>query len=318
MKKKSLLLIALALAFLLINTVGLYVGNKLYVESCRIETASISTVYNIYKYTFDDVRFYSYVKEDITINSKFGYKLYGTYVYNPKPSKNTVILLHGVRDNRWSSSKYVDMYINKGFNVLIYDSRHHGESGGDTVTFGYYEKYDLDSFVDWVSKKNPTGIIGVHGESMGAATALLHSQLNEKSKRVKFYIADSAYSDLSSVFVKALKEEYHISNPVLDQGLIFYASIVSFARSGFTFYQVSPIKAIKDVRTPILFIYGKLDIVVPPYMSENMYNVKKGSKDIFFSPKAGHISSFVDDKSNYISKVYKFIDNSISKTNYAN
>lgn len=307
MKKKIILSIVIII-FIAVNSVGIYVGNKLYNESYKLETASVSAVYNIYKYTFDDIKFYSYLKEDISIESKYGYKLNGTYIYNPKPTKNTVILVHGIRDNRWSSLKYVDMYIDKGYNVLIYDSRHHGESGGDTITYGYYEKYDLDAFVNWVWDKNGPGIIGVHGESMGAATALLHSKINEKQHKVAFYIADCGYSDLATIFSKGLKEGYNIKNPLLNKTLIFYGSMVSLFRSGFAYEQVSPIKAIKDVTTPIMFIHGQMDTIVPVSMSKDMYNVKKGPKAIYICSTSAHAGTFVKDKQTYIKKVYEFLD----------
>lgn len=74
----------------------------------------------------------------------------------------------------------MNLFIKKGWNVLIYDHRRHGESGGKTTSYGHYEKFDLQTVVNWL--KNEVGeslILGIHGESMGAVTTLLYGGMVE-------------------------------------------------------------------------------------------------------------------------------------------
>ena len=80
-----------------------------------------------------------------------------------------MIFLHGFTENRLVGLNYRNLYLNAGFNLLLVDSRDHGESGGESVTWGVYEKQDLDQWVDWVRQRFPVGMIGVHGVSLGAA-----------------------------------------------------------------------------------------------------------------------------------------------------
>jgi pimeloyl-ACP methyl ester carboxylesterase len=40
----------------------------------------------------------------------------------------TVIYLHGIADNRTSGAGVVERFVNRGFDVIAYDSRAHGES----------------------------------------------------------------------------------------------------------------------------------------------------------------------------------------------
>lgn len=308
-KLKRLAITSIIFILTVVSIAGLWIGNYIYTEACKKQTSKgVSNLYDIYKNTFDDSRFLKLSKEEVSINSLYGYKLSGTYIKNPVKTENTVIIVHGIRGSRWESIKYADIYLDKGFNALVYDSRFSGESGGNDITFGFFEKYDLDQWVKWVHAKNSQGIIGVHGESMGAATALLHSKLNEKSGLVKFYVADCPYSNLGELLIFRLKEDYGIKNRFLASAIVFYSDIIAHIRSGFTFYDVSPINAIKDVKTPIMFIHGDSDKFIPFSMSKDMYNEKLGAKALYIAPYSGHAQAYLYNKKEYKQKVYDFLD----------
>jgi uncharacterized protein len=55
------------------------------------------------------------------------------------PKRGTLIYLHGIADNRMSGTGIAERFAQKGFDVVAYDSRAHGESGGDACTYGYHE-----------------------------------------------------------------------------------------------------------------------------------------------------------------------------------
>lgn len=264
--------------FLLANIALFYAGNHFYNIGMRPNTHRVKE--NLVKTGIQP--------KTMTIESPFGYKLEGLYFKNPKPTENTIIIVHGRTQNMdVSVERYGWLFLELGWNILVYDSRFHGRSGGNDISYGYYEKFDLDKWVDLVRILNPKGIIGVHGELLGAATALLHAAMNEKKQRVKFYIADCAYSDLKEILAYHLKNDYHI--PVFP--ILYYADLVTKIRSGYFFGDVSPIKGIKNVDTPVLFIHGDADRYILPEMSEKMYEVKPGLRDIMIVRGAGHAFS---------------------------
>lgn len=311
MKKIRVCVIAI---FILINVFGIYTGNMIYNMIYSIDIgwgdnhfqAAISNGFINYK------RYSKLYHEEVSVNSRFNYKLYGTYIKNDNQTKDTIIILHGIGCSRWTSMKYADLYLDKGFNVLVYDSRGYGESGGKITTFGHYEKYDLDSWVDYIAKRNEGGIIGVHGESMGGATALLHSKINEESKRVKFYVVDSSYSDLKELGRKILKD--NIDQPYLETFVYyfngFYVNFITLMKAKFLVTRISPLKAIRNVSTPIMFIHGAKDILVPSSMSLQLYNEKKGAKSIYIT-SADHVHSIDVNTREYAKRVYSFIDEAI-------
>ena len=82
--------------------------------------------------------------------------------------RGTLIYLHGVADNRASGAGVIERFRKRGFDVVAYDSRAHGESDGDACTYGFYEKQDLRRVLDSVG----VGPIVLVGCPLGAAVAL--------------------------------------------------------------------------------------------------------------------------------------------------
>ncbi|GFP78510.1 alpha/beta hydrolase [Clostridium fungisolvens] len=240
-------------------------------------------------------------KEEIYIPSTFGYKLHGFFFPNNN-SKKVIIFAHGITWSLYGSMKYMDIFIKRGFAVLIYDHRNHGLSGGNDTSFGYYEKHDLKTCTDWViDRVGSSTIIGVHGESMGGGTVLQYISMDP---RVKFCIDDCGYSDTTELFKHRLKNDFKLLKQL---PLIPLASIATKITKGWSFNDVSPIKTISKINTPILFIHGEKDDYVPTKMSHDLYSLKSGFKDIYIAPGADHAQAYTSNPEEYEKRVDKFL-----------
>jgi len=305
-KWRRLLLIVVLVIGLAVNGAGLYLGNIIYnemsVRHTRENAHNNARLQQIMEIGKKDRQW-----TDVTISSRLGYTLKGTYLPNATPTEKTLIFLHGFTENRLVGLNYRNLYLNSGFNLLLVDSRDHGESGGESVTWGVYEKQDLDQWVDWVRQRFPVGMIGVHGVSLGAATALLHSEQNEVNRRVSFYIADSAYSDFGAMLAPHAEARLHLAGNIPFRYVWPYANAVAYIKSRFTFYEASPIRAVSHATTPILFIHGESDKLVPVMMAQDLYNAAQGPREIYTFPQAGHVSSFYSDRVRYSRVVNGFI-----------
>lgn len=288
-------------------TVLFFSGTLLYHEFCVWNTRIGLERFNSLRAT------YIYGKEkqgwrDVSLISPFGYELKGTYLPNPSPSNKTVIFLHGLTASRLMGLWYADMYMKAGYNVLLYDARAHGESGGTGVTYGYYEKYDLDEWVKWVKQLQPEGTIGVHGVSMGAATALQHAVLNEEAKGVAFYIVDSAYSDLEELLALQINGVVKVQPAWLVTVLLKASSLAAYVFADFTYEKVSPLAAVRQVTTPLLFLHGEKDVLVPVEMSRQLYRNGIGHREIYTFANAGHATAIFKNKEGYRTVIYRFIE----------
>jgi fermentation-respiration switch protein FrsA (DUF1100 family) len=312
-KKIFIILISLVI---LINIILLAAGNYFYKT---IMTYNISIKYTQEQYQkelaaiqFNIDRFNSLQKENVTLYSKFGYQLKGILIRNSVETQNTVILVHGIgKDKTWSSMKYGDIFLDQGYNIFVYDSRNHGESGGDHPSYGYYENEDLQTCVSYIRSQNPEGIIGIHSESLGAATALMHAENYNNNNEVAFYIEDCGYSDLYELYT-ARTVDYNIPKPLCPV-ILDYLSLVCKVRSGFFLSEVSPIKNIDKVTTPILFIHGDSDDFVPATMANDLYSKKTGIKALYYAKGAGHAKSIDVDKVKYNEEIVNFLKSVVIK-----
>ncbi len=249
-------------------------------------------------------RFYEEIpKEIVSIPSPYGYMLYGELMPPDSGaySEQTVILVHGVTSSLTGMIKYAELFRKRGFNVLAYDHRRHGRSGGRNTTYGWYEKYDLKACVDWVLQRfGAHSKVGIFGESMGAATAI---QLAAIDERPRFYIADCPYSDFMEQLAYRLKVEYRL--PAFP--LLPFVSMIVWLRSGFRFEYVSPIRDLKQIRAPILFIHGQQDLYIPKEMTLALHRETPGLKRIYLAPNADHAESYPNNKAEYDQVVGEFL-----------
>lgn len=239
-------------------------------------------------------------KEEIFLESPNGYKIHSIWV-PLDGARKTVILLHGFTYTLYGSVKYVEFFRNRGFNVLMPDSRFHGKSGGNNITFGFYEKYDVKTWVDMIIEKTGTPeCLGIHAESMGASIAMQHASIDN---RASFYITDSIFSDMQDALAHRLKEDYHLPR----FPFIPFASLISRLLGAMFFSDISPEKIIPALTVPVFFIHGSADTYVPSYMSQRLFDKKKNNRKIWIAPGAEHTMSYIDHKEEYEKLMDEFL-----------
>jgi len=250
-----------------------------------------------------DINWYEQLeKEDISVKSPFGYAISGSFIRNEKSDGRTVIFCHGITVSRICMIKYAAMYYKRGWNLFLYDHRRHGKSGGKTTTYGYFEKHDLKAVVDYISGKvGSSAIIGIHGESMGAATLLQYAGMEDKAD---FYIADCPYSSLWELLRYLLKRDHHLPPFPLMQIADFFIRL----QGKFSVKSVNPYDDVKNINKPVLFIHGETDDYVPTSMSIEMHKVKKGFAELYIAPGAGHAKSVRTDPKAYEDVVFSFLN----------
>ena len=250
------------------------------------------------------VKEYSNIKfENLEILSEDNLKLKGYYINKFPESKKLMIMVHGYTANHIINLQYINMFLEKEFNILLIDERAHGNSEGVYPTYGIMESKDLHKWIEFMKGKLGDDIeIGLHGQSMGGATVLMYGGIYND---VKFIIADCAYSDAKELmdyrFRRILK--------IFPKLIYYLARIRIKIQCKFDIEDASPINYIKDKEIPVLFIHGTNDMTVPHYMSEEMYKGKIGSHNkLFLVKNAEHMKAYPMDKLGYEKIVNDFLE----------
>lgn len=252
----------------------------------------------------DNVRWADNVEfEKFTIINDRGQNIRAFYVPAEKPSDVFVLFSHGYRSTHMSEFKFQMKYFHdKGYNIFLVDHQASGESDGTQITFGHHESVDLLTWIDFMKDAFGEDIqIILYGISMGSATVMMTSGMDELPDNVKCTIADCGYTSMLDEFDFNLKGMIGFSKPVLKA-----VNLVNKVVAKYDFGDVSPAESVKNAKVPILFIHGADDDFVPTYMVCTLYNNCTSEKDLLIVEDAKHAESYQTNPKLYESKVDEF------------
>ena len=210
-----------------------------------------------------------------------GVVLKGWQCHASVPHRATLVYLHGVADNRSSSVGVIDRFGKRGFDVIAYDSRAHGDSSGNVCTYGFYEKQDLHRVIDTIER----GPIVLVGTSLGAAVALQEAALDS---RVAAVVAAETFSDLRTVATE--RAPFVFTARIIDR-----AFRLAEQQGHFDVDAVSPAAAAARIEIPVLLVHGADDADTPADHSRRVFAALAGPKRLIVVPGARHNESLRPD-----------------------
>src|SRR5499426_627768 len=113
--------------------------------------------------------------DDAEFESSDGVPLGGWW--NPgDASMPVIIFVHGLNRSRLELLERAAESNRRGYGVLLFDLRNHGESGRAYTTIGVHESRDVCAARKYVTEQAPSRPQVLWGVSMGASSALLAAQ----------------------------------------------------------------------------------------------------------------------------------------------
>ncbi len=274
-----ILLIVLAGLFglALLLTLGISIGLIHYLSYPKHYEAAYCNESDVKKGLIQDQSIFK--REPLNLTMRDGYVIHGDYI-PAENSKGLIIFTHGYTWCREGDLKYVEMTLPLGYDAYIYDDRGHGENKRVASTMGYKESKDLQEIISYFRKKRgEDAIIGLLGESMGAATTLEVLKYKEK---IAFVMEDSGYSSLKTELEFQLRKW-----PIL-QKLLPLCDLFLRLAHGYSMRGVDALLAEKDYHGPLLIMHGEADTFVSPECAKKIAAGHDGYHEIHFYPGCDH------------------------------
>ncbi len=213
-----------------------------------------------------------------------------------------VVLVHGYGPARWELLPHAAYLHRAGYNVLLFDFRGRGESGGGGLTLGVREPLDVRGAVDYVLSRPEVDPdrVAVQGVSLGASSAIIAMA---DDPRIAALIAESPFTDMRGVIKQSF--EHYIGLPSFP-----FAPVTQFIierRLHADIDDVRPIDAITRIgQRPVFLIEDMDDTAMPPQSGQRLYAVAPGPKELWLVEKAGHSKAYKVAPTEYERRVLAF------------
>jgi len=251
---------------------------------------------------------------DVSIQSNDGATLRAWFLRPSKPSADTVLLLHGLGDNRAGMLGYAELLLRHHYSVLLPDARAHGLSDGPLATFGLLESDDIHRWAEWLHNRQKSDCIFAFGASMGAAQLLQSLSTHSDFCAV---VAESPFASFREIGYDRMGQQFH-TGPWL--GHTFLRPLVEFtllyvrARYKLDMDQISPEAAVAHTPVPVLLIHGAIDSNIPLRHSEQIFARSHEQKDtnhldLWVVPEAEHLGAFGQQPAEFERRVTTWFEN---------
>jgi pimeloyl-ACP methyl ester carboxylesterase len=230
--------------------------------------------------------------QSVQIIARDGIHLSAWIVSPPTPAGDCVVVLHGIADSRSSMVGFARLFTDNHYTVLLPDSRGHGDSGGDIVTYGVLEADDVHRWVDLlVSSAGCQRVFGL-GESLGAGILLQSLSIEPRFRAV---VAECPFSSLARVGQERVAERLPVP-PVIGRVVALPIVLGGFLycrfRYGIDPFDASPETAVSRSNIPILLIHGLNDVKTSPEHSR-ILAASNPQVVLWQVPGAGHTNASV-------------------------
>lgn len=214
------------------------------------------------------------------------------------------LLLHGYTGWKEEMYQFACWYHGQGYSVLVPDLRCQGESEGDFIGMGWTDHFDCELWTSYILEQSPEAQIVLHGQSMGAAAALIMAGSPEVSDHIKAVVSDSAYTSGYEMFGDKITEWFHLpAAPFVDS-----ACVMLRLRGGYNLKDASPLRAVKSSGIPTLFIHGDEDRMIDVNMSYELFEAAACEKELFIVEGAGHAQAQDKSPDLYYGRIGEFLD----------
>jgi dipeptidyl aminopeptidase/acylaminoacyl peptidase len=191
-----------------------------------------------------------------------------------------------------------------GYSTLPFDLYGQGESDGNGVTLGFYERQDVVAAVDYLKTRDDVDAsnLGILGISMGASVAIMAAATTPDIKAV---VADSSFQSAARGIEEGFTRVTGLPR------FPFSPIVLRFIqwRLGISPDDIVPVDQVAEISPrPLLLIHGGADTDVSPGNSEALFAAAGEPKELILLPGVKHARGMKDFPEEYTGLIVGFFD----------
>jgi dipeptidyl aminopeptidase/acylaminoacyl peptidase len=248
--------------------------------------------------------------EEVSFTSDDSIALKGWLVKPAQYRKKSpaIVICHGIGANKSDFTELAVSLSHRGFSVLLFDFRAHGESSGRRTSLGLYEQKDIEAALAFLKTRRDTidpKRIGIYGFSMGGSAAILAAA---KTGAFSAVVADSAFTSLRDQARTAITGFYHLpAFPFLHLTVLGYELYFQTRVDA-----IAPVKVIATITpTPVMIIAGEGDQLIPADNGRKLFAAAGEPKELWVINGAGHGGTLAAAGNEYEKRVGEFFEKNL-------
>lgn len=208
------------------------------------------------------------------------------------PLRGTVLLLHGIRDQKRSMSGLGAFFGRAGYRVVLVDLRGHGQSSGDWLSYGAVEARDLSQLLDALAAqgllKDPVGVLG---HSYGGAVAI---QAGTRDPRIRAVVSVATFTSLREIVPLYVRRTLLGIGALVPDAWIRDAVEAAGRRAGFSPEEADTLAALRRPGAPVLLLHGTADRHIPIEHGHRLHAAAPQRSQLIELPGENHVSVMED------------------------
>lgn len=237
--------------------------------------------------------------EDVHFRAEDGTRLSGWWIPSGT-SRQTIVVVHGVGSNRGDVLAVAPFLQRAGFNVLLFDLRGHGDSGGHTISFGPHEAQDVTAAVQLAATRGQS--VGLYAFSMGGS-ASLHAIGKNGLKSVRAVVLDSTFAE----FAPLARTQMAFLPDNFANFLLKVLSFYSWLEIGAHLEDIAPRRYIGQIAPrPLLLLHGTKDGLIAPQQAKWNFAAAREPKQLHWMQGANHCGGLIVEGEAYEKRVAAF------------
>jgi putative redox protein len=211
-----------------------------------------------------------------------------------EPSDTLLVLCHGFTGDSSGLAAALADHLSEKYTICRFDFRGQGESDGEFAsTTISRELEDLGVVISYLQKKYSSSRLVVAGHSFGAAIALLYSQQHHVDGLISLSGEGDLKKAVSLEFNTEQLEDFQTRGDALVENWSKNGRLDSLKVDFLNDMQEhSTTAAIQALHTPVLFLHGDVDEVIPLSQTQELYALANKPKELVVLKGMDHSYGF--------------------------